>query len=103
MVREIFADSASAIHVTGNMIRVDFMSLQPHLKGENGEPIFELSGRLIIPIEGFVQAFQLQENIVKQLMDNGILVRQAEEQGTAINIEGSVSNKQEASAQNKVL
>ena len=103
MITELYADSASAIHVTGNMIRIDLMSLQPHLKGESGEPVFELSGRLILPLDGFIQAFQLQENIIKQLMNNGILVRQTDEQGKTINIEGSVSDQKDVSVQNKIL
>lgn len=70
MQRDIFADTIGAVHVTGNLVRLDLMNLQP---GE-GSGKKELAHRLIIPLEGFVQAFNLQEQVVRQLSQNGILV-----------------------------
>ena len=32
MNTEIFADGISAVHVTGNVVRIDLMTLQPHMK-----------------------------------------------------------------------
>lgn len=73
MNNEIFADAVSNIHITGNMVRIDLMSLQPHLKSENGQPVFDSSQRIIMPLEGFVNAFALQENVIKQLFAAGVL------------------------------
>jgi hypothetical protein len=73
MNQEIFADTISAIHVTGNMVRIDLMTLQPHLKSDDGQPVFDISRRIIMPLDGFVQAFAVQENIVKQLITSGVL------------------------------
>ena len=75
MNQEIFADAVSAIHVTGNLVRIDFMTQQPHLKSENGQPVFDISKRIIMPLEGFFQSLAVQENIVKQLMEAGVLKR----------------------------
>ena len=75
MNQEIFADAVSAIHVTGNLVRIDLMTQQPHLKSENGQPVFDISKRIIMPLEGFVQSLAVQENIVKQLMEAGVLKR----------------------------
>lgn len=73
MNQEIFADAISAVHVTGNLVRIDLMTLQPHLKSDNGQPVVDINKRIIMPIEGFVQSLAVQENIVKQLIDAGIL------------------------------
>jgi hypothetical protein len=73
MNREIFADAISAVHVTGNLVRIDLMTLQPHLKSENGQPVVDISQRLILPLEGFVQSFTVQESIMKQLIEAGVL------------------------------
>ena len=73
MDKEIFADAISAVHVTGNLVRIDLMTLQPHLKSDNGQPVVDISKRMIMPLDGFVQSFAVQENIMKQLIDAGVL------------------------------
>lgn len=75
MQHEIFADGISSIHITGNLVRIDLMTIQPHLKSDNGQPVVEISKRIIMPLEGFVQSLPLQENIVKQLIDAGVLTK----------------------------
>jgi hypothetical protein len=73
MNTEIFADGISAVHVTGNLVRIDLMTVQPHLKSDNGQPVVDISKRIIMPLEGFVQSLATQENIVKQLIEAGVL------------------------------
>jgi hypothetical protein len=76
--QEIFADGISAVHVTGNLVRIDLMTLQPHLKSDNGQPVVDVSKRIIMPLEGFVQALATQENIVNQLIEAGVLKKSQE-------------------------
>ena len=78
MNQEIFADAVSGVHVTGNMVRIDLLSLQPHLKSENGQPVFDVSKRIIMPLEGFVQSFAVQEDIMKKLIEAGVLKKNAD-------------------------
>ena len=73
MNREIFADGISAVHVTGNLVRIDLMTVQPQLKSKDGQPVVEVNQRIIMPLEGFVQSLGLQDNIVKQLIEAGVL------------------------------
>ena len=73
MGTEIFADAVSAVHVTGNLVRIDLMTLQPHLKSDNGQPVYDISKRIIMPLEGFIQSIAVQETILKQLIDSGVL------------------------------
>jgi len=73
MQQEIFADGISAVHVTGNLVRIDLMTVQPHLKSENGQPVIEVNKRIVMPLEGFVQSLAVQDNIVKQLIEAGVL------------------------------
>lgn len=75
MNREIFADAISAVHITGNMIRIDLMSLQPHLKSKDGQPVYDISQRIIMPLEGFVKSFSIQEKAIAQLIASGVLKR----------------------------
>ncbi len=78
MNQEIFADAIGGIHVTGNLVRIDLLSLQPHLKSENGQPVVEVSKRIVMPLDGFVQSLKVQEDIIKKLVDAGVLKRPAE-------------------------
>jgi hypothetical protein len=77
MNNEIFADGISAVHVTGNLVRIDLMTVQPHLKSDNGQPVIDVSKRIIMPLEGFVQSLTVQDNIVKQLIEAGVLKKNA--------------------------
>jgi len=73
MNQEIFADGVSAVHVTGNLVRIDLLTLQPQLKSDTGQPVVDVSKRIIMPLEGFVQALATQQEIVRQLIEAGVL------------------------------
>ena len=75
MNREIFADGINAVHITGNMVRIDLMSLQPQLKKDNGQPVFDVSHRIVMPLEGFVQSLPILERTIAQLIQAGVLKR----------------------------
>jgi hypothetical protein len=77
MNQEIFADGISAVHVTGNLVRIDLMTVQPHLKSDNGQPVVEVNKRIIMPLEGFVQSLATQQDIVRQLVAAGVLKQNA--------------------------
>jgi hypothetical protein len=82
--QDIFVDGVGNINVTGNIVRIDLVALQPQLKGENGEPVFASTQRIVMPLEGFMSAVELQQNIIQQLIQNGVLtVNQAAAAQTA--------------------
>lgn len=70
MKSDLFADGIGAVHITGNLVRFDLMSLQPG----DGQERQEITQRLVMPLEGFVNAFNLQEQVIRQLTKNGLLV-----------------------------
>lgn len=73
MNQDIFIDGFSNIHVTGNLVRIDMVSLQPQLKNENGQPVFSTTQRIVMPLDGFLQSMNLQQNIIQQLIQAGVL------------------------------
>lgn len=85
MNHELFADGISAVHVTGDLVRIDLMTLQPQLQSDNQQPVYDISKRIIMPLEGFVQSLQIQESIVKQLIDAGVLKKIEDAGETATN------------------
>lgn len=84
MNQEIFADGIGAIHVTGQLVRLDLMTVQPHLKSDNGQPVIEANQRIIMPLDGFLQSFNVQQDIVKQLIDKGVLKKADQPAGESV-------------------
>jgi hypothetical protein len=74
--QDIYIDGISNIHLTGHIVRFDLVSLQPQLRSEDGQPVFQTTGRIVMPAEAFLQAFQLQEAAIKQMIQAGILKEQ---------------------------
>jgi len=94
MNKEIFADGISSVHVTGNLVRIDLMTVQPHLKSDTGQPVVDISNRIIMPLEGFVQSLAVQENIVSQLIDIGVLKKNLSEAADVVNLSENKADSQ---------
>ncbi|MDD3118475.1 MAG: hypothetical protein PHQ27_04815 [Victivallales bacterium] len=69
--KEIFADGIGQIHFAGGMVRFDFITLQPGKDGS--EPTPEYKERIIMPPQGFLNAFQSMQNLIDKLLDAGVL------------------------------
>ena len=69
-----FADSILNVAITGALVRLDFGTVTP-VQGADGKqelratPTFQL----VMPIEGFVRAFGMQEQVIKKLLADGVL------------------------------
>lgn len=98
MNQEIFADAISAVHVTGNLVRIDLMVIQPHLKSDNGQPVADINRRIIMPLEGFIQSLAVQDNIVKQLAAAGILQKNDSAAGNTPEVAGGTADVQASAA-----
>ena len=73
---EFFSDGIGSVHVTGNLVRIDFVTLQPHLQGaaeSEGKPVFAVKHRCVMPLESFIQSLSVQEDIVQKLMAAGVV------------------------------
>ncbi|MCF8210342.1 MAG: hypothetical protein K9K38_13230, partial [Rhodoferax sp.] len=62
----IFADRLTNITVTGNLIRLEFGSLQPATT-EGQQPQLLASQTLVMPLEGFLPSFGMMDTILKKL------------------------------------
>ena len=71
MKKEIYADGVGQIHFAGNMVRFDFVTLQPSADGESPQP--EPSERVIMPPQGFLSMFQSMQNLIDKLVEAGVL------------------------------
>ena len=74
---DLFADTFNGIAVTGNLVRIDLATLAPQPGGQpqGTPPQFETRGRLVMPIDGFLRAFALAEDVMKKLIAAGIVTQ----------------------------
>jgi len=71
MNKELFADGINQIHFAGGMVRFDFMTLQPESEGK--APVPQSTGRIIMPPQGFLGAFNSMQQLIDKLVDAGVL------------------------------
>ena len=71
MKKEIYADGIGQIHFAGNMVRFDFMTLQPGAEGTAPTP--EFNERIIMPPQGFLGAFNSMQQLIDKLLAAGVL------------------------------
>jgi hypothetical protein len=75
-MQTIFADTAVNISLTGPLIRIELgtVSPSPQQAGEE-KPSSKLTAhtQLVMPLEGFLRAFGMQEQVVKKLIADGVI------------------------------
>lgn len=72
-LEEYFADGIGEITLAGGMVRMDLVSLTGKQGDDNDKPRLEATRRIIMPPDGFLRSFGAMENLVKQLVDAGIV------------------------------
>ena len=78
--KEFYADGIGQIHFAGNMVRFDFVTLQPAEDGKAPTP--QPSMRIIMPPQGFLGAFNSMQQLIDKLVEAGVLQKN-EKAGTA--------------------
>lgn len=73
MEREIFADGVGEITLSGGMVRMDLVTMVGSQKNKDEPPKLEFRQRVIMPPDGFLRSFSAMENLVKQLIDAGLV------------------------------
>jgi hypothetical protein len=70
-----YCDGVEEISITSGVVRVDFYHYTAGPKDKDGRPARELSHRVLLSPEAFVQTFTAFEQVVKQLQEKGLLQR----------------------------
>ena len=73
MEKEIFADGIGEITLSGGMVRIDLVSMVGTQKDKDQPPKLEQRQRIVMPPDGFLRSFSAMENLVKQLIDAGLV------------------------------
>lgn len=72
-----FADTVLNIAITGNLVRLDLGTVTP-VQTQNSKQELRATPtqQVVMPIEGFVRAFGMQEQVIKKLIADGVLKAQ---------------------------
>lgn len=76
MQEEVFADAIGEIHVTNNVVRIDFVSLSPTEHDLNNNPKTVFRQRIIMPLEAFGNSAELIRRAMDSLIKSGALKQQ---------------------------
>jgi hypothetical protein len=71
--RDFFADGIGEITLSGGMVRMDLVTLVGSQNDPENKPRLELSKRIVMPPDGFLRSFSAMENLVKQLIEAGLV------------------------------
>lgn len=70
---EVFADGMGEITLSGGMVRIDLVSFSPTKQDAEGRPQLEFRQRIVMPPDGFLRSFSAMEDLVKKLVDAGVV------------------------------
>jgi hypothetical protein len=90
MADEVFADGLGEITITGSTVRLDLVSFSTTERNPDGEPKLAFKQRIIMPVDGFMNAFDLMQKVTKELIANGAVKRVAVNEPAA---QGPVANR----------
>ena len=71
--KDIFADGIGEITLAGGMVRMDLVTLTGSNNDEANKPQLKVKQRVVMPPDGFLRSFSAMENLVKQLIDAGLV------------------------------
>ena len=71
--QEVYADTMGEITLSGGMVRIELVSLAGGKTKEGETPSFEPRMRVVMSPDGFLRSFSAMENLVKQLVDAGLV------------------------------
>ncbi len=83
-MNSLFADRLTNLQIAGNTVRLEFSVLDMVPGNNQNEPKLNVSHVLVMPLEGFVQAFNGQDSVVKKLLADGVLKSNVASPTTAV-------------------
>lgn len=77
MVDEKYIDGIGEIVATGMVVRFDLLAIDPTTRGKDGKMKPVLRQRVVMPLDGFVQAVEKLGRSIPQLEKAGVIKRKA--------------------------
>lgn len=71
--KQVYADGIGEITLSGGMIRMDLVTMVGSQNNQDNPAKLEVRERVVMPPDGFLRSFSAMENLVKQLVDAGLV------------------------------
>lgn len=78
MAETIYADQITNISVHGGMVRLELAVVDELPKAQNESIKMRVAHHLVLPLEAFVKAFEIQQAVMNKLMQDGVLKKRDE-------------------------
>jgi hypothetical protein len=92
MHEELYADGVGEITVTGNIVRIDLVSLSATQRDASNKPKAVFRQRIIMPVEAFANTAELMKNVLAGLVKSGAVKMQPAPQPNAAAADGPSRN-----------
>jgi len=75
MAETIYADQVTNISIQGGIVRFELAVVDELPKTQNDPIRMRVSHHLVLPLDAFVKAFEIEQTIMNKLVQDGILKR----------------------------
>lgn len=77
-MQSVFADGITNIALTGPVVRIDFGTAVSVINAEGKQDVrLSPNQQVVMPLDGFIRAFSVQEKLMKKLIAEGVVKVQA--------------------------
>lgn len=91
---DIFADTMGRVDFAGGLVRLELSSMFPPDPADSGKVKVERTGRVVMPLEGFLQSFQAMQNLIDQLVAAGVVTNRRKEEGAGVAVAPPTGTRQ---------
>lgn len=75
MAETIYADQVSNISIHGGVVRLELAVVDELPKTQNDPIKMRVSHHLVLPLDAFVKAFEIEQTMMNKLLQDGVLKR----------------------------
>jgi hypothetical protein len=75
MAETIYADQVTNISIHGGVVRLEMAVVDELPKAQNEQVRMRVSHHLVLPLDAFVKAFEIQQAVMNKLVQDGVLKR----------------------------
>jgi len=94
-MNQTFADTIGSITVTGNLVRIDFVSMSAAQPADaKAQRRYEVSERVVLPLDGFLRGMAAQQDIINKMIEAGVLKTKGKDAADEKPAKGGKSGKQ---------
>lgn len=78
MAETIYADQVTNISIHGGVVRLELATVDELPKSQNEQIRMKVSHHLVLPMDAFLKAFDIQQAVINKLLQDGVLKRKDE-------------------------